>query len=78
MKTIYFKDVFTFRELGLHKIKDISKNKLRKAYEELWNHPEYYMELLNRSAVYDISCTSFEEGCKKFYRDKAIELAKNM
>ena len=72
------KKKFTFKDLGLHKITDIDKDKLHKAYEELWNHPEYNLEFINRDAVYDISCTSFEEGHKKFYKDKAIELAKAM
>lgn len=65
---------FTFRELGLHKVKDIGEDKLRKAYEELWNHPEYDVEYANCDvARYDVVT-----GIKDFYKRKAIELAKTM
>ena len=65
---------FTFKDLGLHKVTDFDKDKLYKAYEEIWNHPEYDLEYVNCDvARYDVIT-----GIKDFYKRKAIELAKAM
>lgn len=62
---------YTFKELGLHKVKDVDKTKLRKAYEDKDN-------VIYHNCMKEILSCRFAVNDKEIIRNKIIEAAKAM
>lgn len=60
---------YTFRQLGLHKVKDIGKDKLRDAYKDYKTNPLKYLPPILSVPIIDL---------KLFYRNEIIETARTM
>lgn len=63
---------FTFKDLGLHKVKDVDENKLRNVYKDFEAHPlKYITPQVNIDTLPMVDL-------KQLYRNKIIETAKAM